>query len=118
LLVLKHRLKTLTIPFDERRCQFRALFELLNKYRIIIEKEHEHEIFINVSTGNKIEAIAGMMAAMMFHSEKMSVNPYCAIPENYEIKPKERTIHERIQGCHLITQFFELSDLKSIRLLP
>jgi hypothetical protein len=86
---IKRRLKDNNIDFDERRCQFRALFELLNEYRIIIEKESEHEIFINVSTGNKIEAIAGMMAAMMFHSDKVSITPYYAIPKKYEIKPKE-----------------------------
>jgi len=86
---IKKELKKLKIPFDERRCQFRALFELLNEYRMIIEVEHEHEIYINVSTGNKIEAIAGMMAAMMFHSEKVSVTPYYAVPKKYEIKPKE-----------------------------
>lgn len=84
---IKRRLRDVNIDFDERRCKFRALFELLNEYRIIIEQEHEHEIFINVSTGNKIEAIAGMMAAMMFHSDKVSITPYYAVPENYEIKP-------------------------------
>lgn len=87
---IKRKLEELEISFEERRCQFRALFELLNEYRIIIEKEHENEIFINVSTGNKIEAIAGMMAAMMFQSEKVSVTPYYIIPEKYEIKPKEK----------------------------
>lgn len=86
---IKRRLREIDMKFDERRCQFRALFELLNEYRIVIEEEHEHEIFINVSTGNKIEAIAGMMAAMMFHSDKISITPYYAVPENYEIKPKE-----------------------------
>lgn len=86
---IKRRLRDINIDFDERRCKFRALFELLNEYRIVIEKEHEHEIFINVSTGNKIEAIAGMMAAMMFHSDKVSITPYYAVPEKYEIKPKE-----------------------------
>jgi len=87
---IKRKLKKMKIDFDERRCQLRALFDLLNEYRIIIEKEQEHEIFINVSTGNKIEAIAGMMAAMIFHSDKVSVTPYYAVPENYEIKPKEK----------------------------
>ncbi len=86
------RLKEMNLHYDLRRCEFLALFDLLNEYRIIIEKEHEHDIFINVSTGNKIEAIAGMMAAMIFHSEKVNITPYYVIPEKYEIKPKEEQL--------------------------
>jgi hypothetical protein len=86
---IKNRLIKLKIDFNEEKCEFRSLFDLLNVYRIIIEREQNHDLFINVSTGNKIEAIAGMMAAMLFNNEKISIIPYYAVPDNYEIKPKE-----------------------------
>lgn len=82
-------LDELKIESGEKRCDIRSLFDLLNIYRIIIEEEAHHQIFINVSTGNKIEAIAGMMAAMIFNDESMDITPYYVVPGNYDIKPKK-----------------------------
>jgi hypothetical protein len=86
---VKERVHELKIDFDERRCDIQSLFDLLNIYRTIIEEEQQHQIFINVSTGSKIEAIAGMMAAMIFNNETISATPYYVVPENYEITPKK-----------------------------
>ena len=86
---VKERVQELKIDFDERRCDIQSLFDLLNIYRMIIEEEEHHQIFINVSTGSKIEAIAGMMAAMIFNNETIDATPYYVVPENYEIKPKK-----------------------------
>jgi hypothetical protein len=85
---IKERLEELKIDFEERRCDIRSLFDLLNNFRIIIEQEQNHHIFINVSTGNKIEAIAGMMASMIFNNDSSNITPYYIVPENYE-KPKK-----------------------------
>jgi len=84
---IKDRLTELHIECAERRCDTHSLFLLLNTYRMIIDDEQNHLIFINVSTGNKIEAIAGTMASMIFNNEIIDVKPYYVIPENYEIKP-------------------------------
>lgn len=86
---IKERLSELDIVVDEKRCDIHSLFDLLNAYRMIIEEEARHELFINVSTGNKIEAIAGMMASMIFSDEYGKITPYYVVPENYEIKPKQ-----------------------------
>jgi hypothetical protein len=40
------------------------LYDSIAKFREIITKEKENQVFINVSTGTKITAIAGMMACM------------------------------------------------------
>lgn len=84
---IKERLKELNIECDERRCNIHSLFLLLNTYRMIIEDEQKNHIYINVSTGNKIEAIAGTMASMIFNNDSIKVKPYYVVPENYEIKP-------------------------------
>ena len=49
----------------------------------IIEKESGNKIYVNVSTGTKIHSIAGMMACMIFSSEKTNLTPYYVVPDDY-----------------------------------
>lgn len=58
------------------------LFKILKSVREIVEKEEGNDIFVNCSSGSKIQAIACMMACMMFQ-EKTKLTPYYAEPENY-----------------------------------
>jgi hypothetical protein len=50
------------------------LFDTLRALRTIIFEEKKNAIFVNVSVGSKIQAIASMMACMMFKDE---VNAGC-----------------------------------------
>jgi len=59
-----------------------SLFKILKSVREITEKEKDNDIFINCSSGSKIQAIACMMACMMFQ-EKTKLTPYYAEPESY-----------------------------------
>jgi len=65
------------------------LFDTLRALRTIIFKEKKNAIFINVSVGSKIQAIASMMSCMMFKDEA-NIKPYYAIPERYETIPREQ----------------------------
>ena len=65
------------------------LFDTLRALRIIILKEKKSAIFINASVGSKIQAIASMMACMMFKDE-VNIKPYYAVPKRYEMIPKEQ----------------------------
>ena len=58
------------------------LFKLLRTLREIVENEDGNDIFVNCSSGSKIQAIACMMACMMFQG-KTKLTPYYAEPENY-----------------------------------
>ncbi len=58
------------------------LFKILKSVREITEKEKENDIFINCSSGSKIQAIACMMACMMFQG-RTRLTPYYAEPESY-----------------------------------
>lgn len=80
-----------TIEVEEVSSNFvgRDLYEILRIYREIIEKEAKNHIYLNVSTGTKIHAIAGMMACMIFRSEHISLTPYYVVPEQYENRPRE-----------------------------
>jgi hypothetical protein len=54
----------------------------LRALRTIILKEKGNSILVNVSVGSKIQAIASMMACMMFKDLAM-IKPYYVVPEIY-----------------------------------
>ncbi len=58
------------------------LFKILRALREIVQKEDGNDIFVNCSSGSKIQAIACMMACMMFQG-KTKLTPYYAEPESY-----------------------------------
>lgn len=95
------------IPYVVEKCSIRDLFDILKVYRRIIEAERANHVFINVSTGTKIEAIAGMMACMMFKSVHHRIQPYYVEPEDYTVKPKKG--QPLSVGCKAV---FPLPDYK------
>ena len=58
------------------------LFKILRALKEIVQNEKGNDIFVNCSSGSKIQAIACMMACMMFH-DKTKLTPYYAEPESY-----------------------------------
>ncbi len=76
------------------------LYATLREYRKIIEKEAGNDIFINVSTGSKIHAIAGMIASMIFKNGTKGIMPYYVIPEEYVDRPADNEQYTR--GCREI----------------
>jgi len=58
------------------------LFQIIKSVRRIIENEHGNLLYVNLSSGSKIQAIALMMACMMFN-EKKTVTPYYAEAKSY-----------------------------------
>jgi hypothetical protein len=58
--------------------------------RLIILKEKGNSILVNVSVGSKIQAIASMMACMMFKDIAM-IKPYYVVPETYTSPLAEET---------------------------
>ena len=58
------------------------LYDCIEKFREIIQKEKENQTFINLSSGTKITAIAGMLSCMLWDAK-----PYYA-KVSYPISPK------------------------------
>lgn len=54
------------LKIEKRTTDIWDLFECLNTYKKIIKEEWSNHIFINVSTGSKIAAIAGTLACMIW----------------------------------------------------
>jgi hypothetical protein len=55
---------------------------MLRALRTIIMCEKGNHIMVNVSVGSKIQAIASMMACMMF-KDMATIRPYYVVPERY-----------------------------------
>ncbi len=59
-----------------------SLFKIIKSIKEIIEKEKGNSIYVNLASGSKIQAIAGMMACMMFNQEK-NVFPFYVEAKEY-----------------------------------
>ena len=75
-------MKEARIECLQERADRIELFDVLRVLRMIILKEKGNSILVNVSVGSKIQAIASMMAFMMF-KDIASIKPYYAVPERY-----------------------------------
>lgn len=73
----KAKIKVETAPLNRLE-----LFGILRTVKEIVEREKENTVYVNVSSGSKIQAIACMMACMMFNDRK-NVTPFYAEAEHY-----------------------------------
>jgi len=102
---IKNIVKQSNRKFEEKYTDIWDLYKCLELYRVIISKEikKRNHVFINVSTGTKVTAMAGILACMIFNQtpyyvrlknptkKKMTRIPYVAVadPQNmptFEIK--------------------------------
>jgi len=58
------------------------MFQIIKSVKKIIEQENENSIFVHLASGSKIQAIACMMACMMFNDKKNLV-PFYAEAKEY-----------------------------------
>jgi len=90
--IIEKKLKAAHIECTRSLANKIDLFYILRALRSIILQEKGNYILLNVSSGSKIQAIASMMACMMFKEQAM-IKPYYVVPENiiltfYKIKSK------------------------------
>jgi hypothetical protein len=83
------RLKDLGVEVKRQGVDRNDLFDNLRAIKEIIIEENDNEILVNVSAGSKIQAIAGMMACMLFKKE-YEPKPYYVEPTSRDKPPKEQ----------------------------
>jgi hypothetical protein len=60
----------------------RDLFQIIRAVKNIIEQENGNEIYVNLASGSKIQAIGTMMACMMFN-DNSNIHPFYVEAKNY-----------------------------------
>src|SRR5918911_4127629 len=93
------------------------LFDILRALRTIILKEKGNSILVNVSVGSKIQAIASMMACMMFKDIAM-IKPYYVVPERYNSSQEDKEETEGVKDIIGLPEYkIEIPSDKLIRCL-
>jgi len=88
---IKKQFKKAKIDVKEIQTNRKDIFKILQAVKEIIKNEQKNDIYINSSSGSKIQEIACMMACMMFN-ERENLTPYYAEPEKYPIgKEKQQS---------------------------
>ncbi|MFZ0893253.1 MAG: DUF6293 family protein [Candidatus Nitrosopolaris sp.] len=110
---IREKLKEARIECLKMEADRTELFNTLRALRIIILKEKCNSILVNVSVGSKIQAIASMMACMMFKDIAM-IKPYYVVPEKYTSPVKQET--EGVKNVIPMPEYkIELPDEKLIK---
>ncbi len=85
-------------------------------HQIILE-EKSNSIFVNVSVGSKIQAIASMMACMMF-KDVVTIKPYYVVPKDYTIMPQKRQQTEGMKEIIALPDYkIEIPSKKLVKCL-
>lgn len=111
-------LKKYQIEVKQKGVSRDELFDNLKGIKEIFEEEKDNEIHVNVSAGSKIQAIAGMMACMMFKE----YNPisYYVDPKKYEkpsTAPQSSGVKEIISLPNYTVQKPEKELIKTLKII-
>lgn len=71
------------IKVEEQPIQFFDLNKNMELFNQLIKEHKNDDIYINISTGSKIQALAALFAAMAAKNEGIRITTYYAIPSKY-----------------------------------
>jgi hypothetical protein len=94
---IARKLKESNIDCQQASADRIDLFDILRALRTIIMREKGNHILVNVSVGSKIQAIASMMACMMF-KDMATIRPYYVVPEKYNTILLEEKRNQETEG--------------------
>lgn len=116
---IQSKLKDARIECLQAQANRIDLFDILRALRTIFLQEKGNSILVNVSVGSKIQAIASMMACMMF-KDITTIKPYYVVPEIYNssLTKEERQETEGIKDIIGLPEYkIEIPSDKLIRCL-
>ena len=79
---ISKKLKKLNIDVIKEHHDRQDLFKIIKSIKEIIEREKGNIIYVNLASGSKIQAIACMMACMMFNDDN-NVHPFYVEAKDY-----------------------------------
>ena len=114
---IREKLKQERIECLQMEADRTELFDTLRTLRIIILREKGNSVLVSVSVGSKIQAIASMMACMMFKDIAM-IKPYYVVAQKYtsSLAEEEKQETEGLKKMIPMPEYkIELPDEKLIR---
>jgi len=110
---IKRTLKQKNIPFEIKETNLFNMIEILNSAKEIIEIESKNDIFVNISSGSKIAAVALSLACMLWEGQ-----PYYVMAKEYPTHLEGKTISEGIEDIISVPKFRIISpDIEHIDVL-
>jgi hypothetical protein len=79
---ITNKLDKLGIPVAQESHNRLDLFQIIRAVKNIIQKEGENDIYVNLASGSKIQAIGTMMACMMFN-DSSNIHPFYVEAKDY-----------------------------------
>jgi len=95
------------------------LYKIIKSIKEIIEEEKGNNVYVNLASGSKIQAIAGMMACMMFNKEKNVVPFYVEAKEYIGFKGQQSSsgIKEILDIPPYEIQIPEQKHIKALKII-
>jgi hypothetical protein len=117
ILQVEKKLKNSNIECKKTMADRTDLFDILRAFHKIILEEQSNSILVNVSVGSKIQAIASMMACMMF-KDLVTIKPYYVVPEKYSLMPQQKQETEGMDKIIALPDYkIEIPNNKLIKCL-
>ncbi len=77
----------------------RDLFKIIRAVKTILGQEEGNDVYVNLASGSKIQAIGTMMACMMFN-DGSSIHPFYAEAEHYPGFDQKQPVSTGIREIH------------------
>lgn len=101
---VKEQLTKLNIAVKEKLHDRMDLFDIIRATREIIQDEESNNIFVNLSSGSKIQAVGCMMACMTF-ANRDGIYPYYVEPEAYYERPEDAPLSHGVKDVIDLPQY-------------
>jgi len=114
---IKKQLEKINVDIKEEYHNRRDLFQIIRSVKNIIEQEEGNEIYVNLASGSKIQAIGTMMACMMFN-EDSNIHPFYVEAKYYPGFDVKKPVSTGIKDIQDIPQYsIKTPDEKLIQAL-
>ena len=114
---ITNQLEKLGIEVIQESHDRRDLFQIIRAVKNIIEKENGNEIYVNLASGSKIQAIGTMMACMMFNDDS-NIHPFYVEAKNYPGFDAKKPLSTGIKEIQNVPPYsIKIPDLKLINAL-
>ena len=111
------KLEKLGIPVVQESHNRLDLFQIIRAVKNIIQKEDGNDIYVNLASGSKIQAIGTMMACMMFN-DNSNIHPFYVEAKDYPGFNTKKPLSTGIKEIQNVPPYsIKIPDVKLINAL-